>query len=824
MARMRLIGTTLDDGYRDDLNFNFGLLEALIGESNGLTEALRQEMLEKIYNLQTQIDMLTGENIGELLARLNDAIQQALTAAQEARTAKTATEEATALAIAAKELAIASATLADEKAAYAEGKAILAQEAADNANQEAANLGQMKVAVVQATQDANTATSNANQATEEAQTATNAINAVLPNVTGLENLQEWSSTIAYKKNNFVTFEGNGYMALQNNINIIPPSFPTLSNDDWAMLVQKGEKGEQGTGVRILGTLVNESELPSIGEPGDAYLINGDLYVWSDTTNDWTNVGTIKGPKGDQGIQGPKGDKGDKGDPGEDADVEAINQQIDTLRTEVTEQLDQMKPKVDNSWQKGVYNDTNITNLGYSSASKVFRFTEWDADNSKLDSLYINIPVGRAFSGLIKLTLASDYHIGNAMGGAEIVYNVAKVEDDVFLNTMAINNITPDLARCFYVKPLVSSSARMYIPITKAPNTRNPINIKVEIFSAYDIFSVVNNITLALDPMISQPHPWEPQTPTMLLANTYNPNSTITNIGVNRATRVFPQVNWKAQGIELWESFIYLPASIWGILELDIAGYSSAAGGAKIVIELGINVTSQTGPSSEFRNVMKVVSASSGFTENFYVEVEHRPAARGIFLKIYKRTYNDPVVVSATFTSSGSSLKAFSFLKGFNDGNLYTNIASVPTARQKDFDARITENFTSVSNGKAQVASAITGKGVQTASDATFETMANNINAIPSGKKQTLGTFYMQALSPGQSGSASVNVGFIAQNIMAGCGGLIRLGGTNRFYAQSGSYNVSNIVVSGTTITFTITQGSLAGNSNPANYVEFFASE
>ncbi|KGR87307.1 hypothetical protein [Lysinibacillus boronitolerans] len=81
------------------MNYNFGLLEALIGEANGLTDNLREEMLEKIYNLQQQIDMLTGENIGELLERLNDPIQQALTAAQDARTAKTATEEATALAI-----------------------------------------------------------------------------------------------------------------------------------------------------------------------------------------------------------------------------------------------------------------------------------------------------------------------------------------------------------------------------------------------------------------------------------------------------------------------------------------------------------------------------------------------------------------------------------------------------------------------------------------------------------------------------------------------------------------------------------------------------
>ena len=39
------------------------------------------------------------------------------------------------------------------------------------------------------------------------------------------------------------------------------------------------------------------------------------------------------------------------------------------------------------------------------------------------------------------------------------------------------------------------------------------------------------------------------------------------------------------------------------------------------------------------------------------------------------------------------------------------------------------NFQSVSDGKALVASAITDKGVQTASDATFQTMADNIAEI-----------------------------------------------------------------------------------------------
>lgn len=75
---------------------------------------------------------------------------------------------------------------------------------------------------------------------------------------------------------------------------------------------KGDDGADGTGVNILGALNDTSELPSSGLPGDAYLISGDLYVWSDDTSTWTNVGDIKGPKGDKGDTGAKGDDGPQG--------------------------------------------------------------------------------------------------------------------------------------------------------------------------------------------------------------------------------------------------------------------------------------------------------------------------------------------------------------------------------------------------------------------------------------------------------------------------------------------------------------------------------
>lgn len=75
---------------------------------------------------------------------------------------------------------------------------------------------------------------------------------------------------------------------------------------------KGDKGDDGTGVTILGSYSSESELRAnhpTGSVGDSYLVEGSLYVWSETTNDWANVGNIKGEKGDKGETGENGTNG-----------------------------------------------------------------------------------------------------------------------------------------------------------------------------------------------------------------------------------------------------------------------------------------------------------------------------------------------------------------------------------------------------------------------------------------------------------------------------------------------------------------------------------
>ena len=120
---------------------------------------------------------------------------------------------------------------------------------------------------------------------------------------------------------------------------------------------QGEPGKDGTGVTIKGSYDSEEALKAAhptGIAGDAYLVNGNLYVWSETASDWNDVGEIKGPKGDkgdtgatgaagsEGPQGPQGEtgpqgaigpQGPKGDKGETGSVAAIttSTQIDAAK-------------------------------------------------------------------------------------------------------------------------------------------------------------------------------------------------------------------------------------------------------------------------------------------------------------------------------------------------------------------------------------------------------------------------------------------------------------------------------------------------------------
>lgn len=66
----------------------------------------------------------------------------------------------------------------------------------------------------------------------------------------------------------------------------------------------GRNGQDGTSVTILGSYDTLAELRAAhptGGTGDAYIVDGDLYVWDGSA--WQNVGQIQGPPGQDGQDG-----------------------------------------------------------------------------------------------------------------------------------------------------------------------------------------------------------------------------------------------------------------------------------------------------------------------------------------------------------------------------------------------------------------------------------------------------------------------------------------------------------------------------------------
>jgi hypothetical protein len=71
----------------------------------------------------------------------------------------------------------------------------------------------------------------------------------------------------------------------------------------------GPTGPTGQGITIKAAVSSYDELPYPGNSCESYLVNGDLYIWDDKTEDWVFIGKLNGP---QGATGPKGDTGATG--------------------------------------------------------------------------------------------------------------------------------------------------------------------------------------------------------------------------------------------------------------------------------------------------------------------------------------------------------------------------------------------------------------------------------------------------------------------------------------------------------------------------------
>lgn len=152
-----------------------------------------QRIIDGLTNLQMQIKVLAGGNdVDELIQRLNDAIESANTAVQQAIDANnTATQEA----IDANNTALQTALI---------------------------TISRKLEDIEKAISDSQVATSEANDAKQGALDATAQAYVTINNLQSLINhtihLGSWNGATQYFKNNMVTYNGSTFIALQDNLN------------------------------------------------------------------------------------------------------------------------------------------------------------------------------------------------------------------------------------------------------------------------------------------------------------------------------------------------------------------------------------------------------------------------------------------------------------------------------------------------------------------------------------------------------------------------------------------------------------------------------
>ncbi|PJO40083.1 coiled-coil domain-containing protein [Lysinibacillus xylanilyticus] len=205
-----------------------------------------QKIIEGLSRLQYQINILAGgEEVDELIKRINDAIETVSNALQDTQKAINDANNATTEA----QEATANANTAVQEV---NETVVEAAQMLENLETLQAQLEHMKYQLETATTSAETAAVNANNATQVANDLAKEINEAISEakdaaqrannasqvIDGWGTATAWNATVEYVKNNVTTYNGSTWQSFTTNIN----SVPSESNTDWILLAQRGVDG------------------------------------------------------------------------------------------------------------------------------------------------------------------------------------------------------------------------------------------------------------------------------------------------------------------------------------------------------------------------------------------------------------------------------------------------------------------------------------------------------------------------------------------------------------------------------------------------------
>jgi hypothetical protein len=101
------------------------------------------------------------------------------------------------------------------------------------------------------------------------------------------------------------YTGSGF----RTVSTIAPTGPTGPTGGAGPTGPTGVTGPAGSGISILGSYATIELLEAdnaTGNPGDAYIVSPDLYIWDDQNSAWVDSGPFVGPTGPTGVTGPTG--------------------------------------------------------------------------------------------------------------------------------------------------------------------------------------------------------------------------------------------------------------------------------------------------------------------------------------------------------------------------------------------------------------------------------------------------------------------------------------------------------------------------------------